>query len=51
MFEALVKKGHEVIPLNASVTGVRRAVVAASSYSKDRQKWQSIRFGNEGAKI
>jgi len=27
MFEALVKKGHEVIPLNASVTGLRRAVL------------------------
>jgi glycosyltransferase involved in cell wall biosynthesis len=51
MFEALVKKGHEVIPLNASVTGLRRAVVAASSYSKDKQKWRSkFRFGSEGAR-
>jgi glycosyltransferase involved in cell wall biosynthesis len=51
MFEALVKKGHEVIPVNASVTGLRRATVAAASFSRDKQKWRSkFRFGSEGAR-
>lgn len=51
MFESLVRQGHQVIPVNASLTGLRRATVAVLSFSKDRERWRSrFRFGNEGAR-
>jgi glycosyltransferase involved in cell wall biosynthesis len=51
MFESLVRHGHQVIPVNASLTGLRRATVAVVSFSKDRERWRSrFRFGNEGAR-
>jgi glycosyltransferase involved in cell wall biosynthesis len=52
IFETLVKCGHEVIPVNASLAGLTRGRVAAMSVSLDRVKWRSqFRYGNQGAKF
>jgi glycosyltransferase involved in cell wall biosynthesis len=51
IFECLAKRGHHVVPVNASLTGIRRAAVAAASVSPDRARWRSkFRYGGFGAR-
>ena len=51
MFYSLKEKGHEVVPVDASLHGARRALAAVVSCSTDRGRWRSkFRYGNEVAK-
>lgn len=51
MFYSLKEKGHEVVPVNASLQGMRRAMAAVVSCSQDRGRWRSkFRYGSAVAK-
>jgi glycosyltransferase involved in cell wall biosynthesis len=52
MFECLVKAGHQVIPVNAELTGLRRSTAAVTSISSNKQAWRSrFRYGNVGSRL
>ncbi|MES2393856.1 MAG: glycosyltransferase family 4 protein [Acidobacteriota bacterium] len=46
MFLSLQNEGHEVIPVDASLSGPARAIAAAVSFSTNRAQWRSrFRYG------
>lgn len=52
MFLTLASRGHEVVPVDASIGSVERAAAAAVSFSSDKMKWRSkFRYGARAAQL
>lgn len=52
MYLSLQAQGHQVIPVDASMSKLNRVVAAAVSFSPDRGKWRSkFRYGSAAARL
>jgi glycosyltransferase involved in cell wall biosynthesis len=52
IYESLSERGHHVVPVDASLSRLKRLAVAATNVSTDKARWRSkFRYGNESAKF
>jgi glycosyltransferase involved in cell wall biosynthesis len=51
MYNCLRHKGHDVVPVDASLRGLRRGIAAITSASTNRDRWRSrFRYGSTAAR-